>query len=84
VSDELQHKFIGVIDDEQDLATLFTEALKQLEGYSVFGFTDPRLALKHLTANKSNYALLLSDQRLIHYCVTHLVPRLGFYNLNTE
>jgi len=57
----LQHKFIGVIDDEPDLVFLFTEALKQLEGYSVFGFSDPKLALKQLTANKSNYALLLSD-----------------------
>lgn len=65
VSDEhLQRKYISVIDDEQDLATLFTEALKQLEGYSVVGFTDPRLALKHVTANKSNYVLLLSDLRM--------------------
>ena len=60
----MKRKFISIVDDEKDLATLFTEALKQLEGYSVVGFTDPRLALKHVTANKSNYALLLSDLRM--------------------
>jgi DNA-binding NtrC family response regulator len=60
----LQHQFIGVIDDEQDLATLFTEALKGLEGYSVFGFSDPQLAYEHISANNAKYALLLSDLRM--------------------
>lgn len=56
--------FIAVVDDEQDLTTLFTEALKQLKGYSVCGFSDPNLALKHVTANKSDYVLILSDLRM--------------------
>jgi DNA-binding NtrC family response regulator len=65
VSEELlQRKFIGVIDDEQDLATLFTEALEQLEEYSIFGFSDPLLAYDHITANKVKYALVLCDLRM--------------------
>jgi DNA-binding NtrC family response regulator len=60
----IQHKFIGVIDDEQDLATLYTDALKALVGYSVLGFSDPQLAYRHISTNKANYALLLSDLRM--------------------
>ena len=43
---------------------MFTEVLNQIEGYSVLGFTDSCLALDHIKANKSNYALLLSDLRI--------------------
>ena len=62
--ERVQRKFIGVIDDEQDLATLFTEALEQLEEYSVFGFSDPILAYNHIIANRIKYTLLLCDLRM--------------------
>jgi len=65
MSDDLvQHKLIGVVDHEQKVVTMFTEALSQIEGYSVFGFTDSHLALDHIIANKSDYALLLCDFRI--------------------
>jgi DNA-binding NtrC family response regulator len=62
-SNSLQ-KFIAVIDDDVELVALFTEALKQLAGYSVFGFTDPEIALKHISAKKDNYVLILSDLKM--------------------
>ena len=62
--DLVQRKVIGVVDNERNLVKIFTQALSQIEGYSVFGFTDSYLALDHILANKSNYALLLSDLRI--------------------
>jgi CheY-like chemotaxis protein len=62
-SNSLQ-KLIAVIDDDVELVALFTEALKQLNGYSIFGFTDPEIALKYISAKKDNYVLILSDIKM--------------------
>jgi CheY-like chemotaxis protein len=37
----------------------------ELAGYSsVFGFTNPLLALEHFKANSANYALIITDIRM--------------------
>ena len=56
--------FVGVIDDEADLAYLFKEALSQIDGVQVFAFTDPSLALEHFKANHPNYTVVISDYRM--------------------
>lgn len=35
-----------------------------MDGFSVFTFTDPTLALEHFKENESDYALVLSDYRM--------------------
>ena len=57
-------QFIGVIDDEPDTMSLFRDALSQIEGTTVFGFTESPLALEHFKLNQLKYCLILSDFRL--------------------
>ena len=59
-----QTKYIAVVDDEEELVALFTEALKELEGYTILGFTDPKVAYEHFSVNKVNYLLILCDLRM--------------------
>ena len=53
-----------VIDDEQDLAFLFKDALSQIDGVTVFAFSDPSLALEHFKTNHQNYRVVVSDFRM--------------------
>src|SRR5579884_3636769 len=54
---------ILILDDERDIVMVFKRSL-ELAGYSVFGFTDPLLALEHFKANSANYALIVTDVRM--------------------
>jgi DNA-binding NtrC family response regulator len=54
-------KLVAVVDDEQDITTLFHEALRSINGITVFAFTDPILALEHFQKNKDAYVLVISD-----------------------
>jgi DNA-binding NtrC family response regulator len=56
---------ILVVDDEMDIVVIFRQALSKY-GYTVFGFTDPALALEHFKTNAKNYALVISDVRMPH------------------
>jgi DNA-binding NtrC family response regulator len=57
-------QFMSVVDDEPDIMCLFRDALSQMKDFSLFGFTDPMLALEHFIHNRSNYSLILSDYRI--------------------
>jgi DNA-binding NtrC family response regulator len=56
---------VSVVDDDISTALFFHEALRQnIDGISVFSFTDPVKAFEHFTENKENYALVISDLRM--------------------
>lgn len=57
-------KLVSIVDDEQDITTLFHEALRSINGITVFSFTDPILALQHFEKNKDVYVLVISDFRM--------------------
>ena len=58
-------RIVSVVDDDVSTATFFHEALRQnIDGISVFSFIDPVKAFEHFTANKQNYALVISDLRM--------------------
>ena len=57
-------KIVSIVDDEEDIVTLFKDALQGMEGFSVVTFTDPTLALTHFKENTSDYALVLSDYKM--------------------
>ena len=57
-------QFLSVVDDEIDIMALFRDALSQIDGIEVFGFTDSTLALQHFRLNQSNYNLILTDFRI--------------------
>ena len=59
----LANKSILVVDDEFDIVNLIKQAL-QKQGFTTYAFTDPLLALEHLTTNSESYGLVLADVRM--------------------
>ena len=59
------NRMVSVVDDDVGTATFFHEALRQnIDGISVFSFTDPVEAFEHFIENKETYALVISDLRM--------------------
>ena len=54
---------ILVLDDDFDINNLLKISLGR-QGYNVFAFTDPLLALEHFKINHSTYSLVISDFRM--------------------
>ena len=54
---------ILVVDDELDIVLIFKQTLSR-QGYTVFGFTDPLLALEHFKVNSTDYGLVIADVRM--------------------
>src|SRR4030095_6700023 len=54
---------ILILDDDFDISNLLKIALIK-QGYSVFSFTDPLLALEHFKINHSTYSLVITDLRM--------------------
>lgn len=52
-----------MVDDELDIVVIFKQALSR-QGYTVFGFTDPVLALEHFKINSEDYGLVITDVRM--------------------
>ena len=65
---------IVVVDDEPDLAILFSEALK-LAGFESVSFDDPVAALEYIRDSHSKIALLLTDWKM---------PQMNGYELMEE
>ena len=58
-------RIVSIVDDDPGTTIFFHEALRQnIDGISVFSFTDPIMAFEHFTENKENYALVISDLRM--------------------
>ena len=58
-----EHDNILVLDDEPDITTVITTSLTK-NGFNVFGFTNPFLALEHFQMNFKDYGVILSDIRM--------------------
>jgi DNA-binding NtrC family response regulator len=52
---------VGIVDDDSDISVLFAEALRGIDGISVFTFNDSLDALEHFTNNKEQYILVVCD-----------------------
>ncbi len=76
-------KSIAVVDDESDLADLFSEALK-INDYDVCSFTDPTLAYEHIKENPDKYSLLITDYRMPQMNGLLLATKLLDINLNLK
>ncbi len=60
---ELQYKSIAVVDDEEDVITLFTVLLKE-NGYHIIGFTNPLMALDYIGKHPNKFDLAIVDYRM--------------------
>jgi DNA-binding NtrC family response regulator len=54
---------IAVVDDEEELALLYSEAL-DAAGYDTNVFSDSKVALEKITLNHSHYIMVMSDNRM--------------------
>jgi DNA-binding NtrC family response regulator len=52
---------VGIVDDDSDISMIFADALRGIDGISVFTFNDSLEALKHFTNNKEEYILVICD-----------------------
>ena len=68
-------KKIAVVDDEGDIARMFTDALKS-NGYRAKAFTDPLVAFDQICSDHSNYGLVLSDVRMPNLSGIELATKL--------
>jgi DNA-binding NtrC family response regulator len=60
-----KNRIVSVVDDDIGTTTFFQEALRQnIDGISVFSFTDPIMAIQHFTEHRENYVLVISDLRM--------------------
>ncbi len=57
-------RLVAIVDDEDDINVLFSDALKRIEGVTIVPFNDPRIALEHFQKNKDDYVLVISDFRM--------------------
>lgn len=53
-----------MVDNEQELATLFKEAIRRM-GMDVYSFTNPLLALEYFKDNKDKFSLVITDLRML-------------------
>jgi DNA-binding NtrC family response regulator len=52
---------VGIVDDDSDISMIFADALRGIDGISVFTFNDSLEALRHFTNNKEEYILVICD-----------------------
>ena len=60
-----RERIVTVVDDDIYTAKLFHEALSEnIDGISVFSFTDPVKAFEHFATNKDAYVMVIADLRM--------------------
>jgi two-component system response regulator (stage 0 sporulation protein F) len=57
------NKSIAVVEDEEDIVTIFTEVLQE-NGYHVMGFTNPLFILDYIREFPDKFSLIIVDYRM--------------------
>jgi DNA-binding NtrC family response regulator len=52
---------VWIVEDDSDISMIFAEALRAIDGISVFTFNNSLEALRHFTNNKEEYILIICD-----------------------
>ncbi len=60
---DYQYQSIAVVDDEEDIVTLFTDALEEND-YQVMGFTNPLLFLDYVREYPDRFDLIIVDYKM--------------------
>ena len=75
-----KNRLVAIVDDEEDITKLFHDALGTIKGITIFTFTDPIMALEHITINKTKYVLIISDLRLPGFSGIELIKKVKNVN----
>ena len=57
------HKSIAIVDDEEDIITLFTKVIQD-NGYHVMGFSNPLFILDYIREYPDSFDLIIVDYRM--------------------
>ncbi|HET8858116.1 MAG TPA: response regulator [Nitrososphaeraceae archaeon] len=60
---DYQYQSIAVVDDEEDIVTLFTDALEEND-YQVMGFTNSLLFLDYVREHPDRFDLIIVDYKM--------------------
>ena len=74
---------IALVDDENDLITLFTDVI-QMNGYVVAGFTNPFLLIDYIRENPNQIKLILIDYKMPHMTGCELANKIYAINPNIK
>lgn len=75
-----RNRLVAIIDDELDITVLFRDAMRGIQGISIFTFTNPIMALEHFKFNRNNYHLIVSDLRMPGINGIELIKRIKELN----
>ena len=73
------NKSITIIDDEEDIVTLFTEVLQQ-NGHKVKGFTSPIIILDYFHQHPDDFSLIIVDYRMSPMQGSELASKISAIN----
>jgi DNA-binding NtrC family response regulator len=74
-------ELIAVVDDEEDIVSLFTEAL-QVNGFFVVGFTNPLFIIDYIHDNPDQIELILIDYKMSQMSGCELANQI--YTINPQ
>jgi len=78
-------KIIGIIDDDEDISSLFRIVLSEkMAGYEVFSFNDSLSTLEHFTENQNSYAMVITDLRMVGLNGLELLKKIKNTNPNVR
>ncbi len=72
----IERSCIAVVEDEEDLATLFKEALSY-DRFTITSFTDSTAAFEQISLHHLEYQLILSDIRMPRINGLELIRRIS-------
>ena len=72
-------KAIAIVDDEEDIVTLFTEVLNEY-GYNTVGFTNPIVALDYIHKYPDKFDLIIVDYKMSPIQLCDLANKISTVN----
>ena len=76
----IKKRLVAVVDDELDIVNLFRDSISAIKAISVFGFTDPMVALEHFRWNKNSYILIICDLKMPTLCGIEFIKQIKMEN----
>ncbi len=76
----IKKRLVAIVDDELDIVNLFRDSISMNKAVSVFGFSDPMVALEHFRWNKNSYILIICDLKMPRLCGIELIKKIKTEN----
>jgi DNA-binding NtrC family response regulator len=73
------NKSLAIVDDEEDIVTLFTEVLRE-NGHKVKGFTNPIFILDYIHQHPDEFRLIIVDYRMSSMQGSELANKISAIN----